>query len=81
MIEQQKAPRDQQRAARDKHHKDIEESIDKASKLVEDSRREIQRSRDLSVDHDDGVLDGHVDVVKANNTLLHPVSDARTTPG
>jgi hypothetical protein len=50
MDEWDKERKDQQRAARDRHLKDIEESIDRASKLVEDSRREVQRSRDLLQD-------------------------------
>ncbi len=50
MDDQEKARKDQQRAARTKHLNDIQESLDKGSRLIEDSQREIQRSRDLLQD-------------------------------
>ena len=39
--------RAEQRQARDQHLKDVEASLDRASGLIEDSKREVQRSRDL----------------------------------
>ena len=39
-----------QRSARDKQLDDINQSLDRASKLIEDSQREISRSRDLMRD-------------------------------
>ena len=39
--------RAEQREARDQHLKDVEDSLDRASGLIEDSKREVQRSRDL----------------------------------
>jgi hypothetical protein len=36
-----------QRAARDKQMSDVEASLNRATGLLEDSQREIQRSRDL----------------------------------
>ena len=37
----------QQRIARDKQMDDIERTLDRASRMIKDSQREIQRSRDL----------------------------------
>lgn len=39
--------RAEQREARDQHLKDVEDSLDRASSLIEDSKLEVQRSRDL----------------------------------
>lgn len=39
--------RGQRRAARDKQLSDIEESLTRATDLINDSKREVQRSRDL----------------------------------
>ena len=50
MDECEKRRKDQQRAARDQHLNDIQASLDKGSRLIEDSQREIQRSRDLLQD-------------------------------
>lgn len=43
----------QQRAARDKQLNDIEQSLNRATNLIEDSQREIQRSRALMQDRRD----------------------------
>lgn len=40
-------------AARDQHLKDIEQSLDTVLGVVEDSRREVQQSRDLLQDRRD----------------------------
>ena len=39
-----------QRKARDQHLSDIDASLNRASNLIEESRNEIQRSRDLMLD-------------------------------
>ena len=43
----------QQRAARDKQLDDIEQALDRATDLIKDSQREIQRSRNLMQDRRD----------------------------
>ncbi len=50
MDKDERAQRTAQRAARDKQLDDITTSLDRASKLIEDSQREIRRSRDLMRD-------------------------------
>ena len=50
MDDQEKARKDQQRSVRAKYLNDIQQSLDKGSRLIEDSEREIQRSRDLLQD-------------------------------
>jgi hypothetical protein len=43
----ERSRRAEQREARDQHLRDVEDSLDRASGLIEDSKREVQRSRDL----------------------------------
>ncbi len=47
MDDREKARRHQQRIARDKQLGDIEKSLQRATDMINDSQREIQRSRDL----------------------------------
>jgi hypothetical protein len=42
--------RTRQRAMRDQHLRDVESSLNKASDLIAESRREVQRSRGLLED-------------------------------
>ena len=55
----------EQRAARDKHLGEIENSLARATELINDSRREVQRSRGL------------MDAQKAQNQREDDEEDAR----
>jgi len=50
MDDHGKERRLQQRAARDRQLDDIEKAFNRATDLIKDSQREIQRSRDLMQD-------------------------------
>jgi hypothetical protein len=50
MAETEEERRSRQRAVRDQHLADVEKSLRKASKMIRDSKREIQRSRQLMQD-------------------------------
>ena len=53
MDDQEKKQRLQQRASRDRQLDNIEQSLNRATDLIKDSQREIQRSRDLMQDRRD----------------------------
>jgi len=53
MDDQEKKQRLQQRASRDRQLDNIEQSLNRATELIKDSQREIQRSRDLMQDRRD----------------------------
>jgi len=53
MDDQEKERRLQQRAARDRQLDDIAQSLNRATELIKQSQREIQRSRDLMRDKRD----------------------------
>ena len=53
MDDQGKKRKLQQRAARDRQLDNIEQALNRATDLIKDSQREIQRSRDLMQDRRD----------------------------
>ncbi len=53
MDDQWKKRKIQQRAARDRQLDNIEQALNRATDLIADSQREIQRSRDLMQDRRD----------------------------
>ena len=53
MDDQGKEQKLQQRAARDRQLDNIEQALNRATDLIKDSQREIQRSRDLMQDRRD----------------------------
>ena len=53
MDDQEKERRLQQRAARDRQLDDVAQSLNRATELIKQSQREIQRSRDLMQDKRD----------------------------
>jgi hypothetical protein len=53
MDDQEKKQRLQQRASRDRQLDNIEQSLNRATELINHSQREIQRSRDLMQDRRD----------------------------
>ena len=53
MDDQEKRRKLQQRAARDRQLDSIEQALNRATDLIQDSQREIQRSRDLMQDRRD----------------------------
>jgi hypothetical protein len=62
-METEKERQSRQRAVRDKQMDEIEASLTRATDLVEGSRREIQRSRDLMTEqrHEDARQDAAED--------------------
>jgi glycerol kinase len=50
-MESEQERKTRQRAARDKQMNDVESSLNRATGLLENSQREIQRSRDLMSDY------------------------------
>jgi hypothetical protein len=53
MNDQEKKRKLQQRAARDRQLDNIEQALNRATDLIQDSQREIQRSRELMQDRRD----------------------------
>ena len=53
MDDQEKKRKLQQRAARDRQLDNIEQALNRATDRIQDSQREIQRSRDLMQDRRD----------------------------
>jgi hypothetical protein len=53
MNDQEKKRKLEQRAARDRQLDNIEQALNRATDLIQDSQREIQRSRDLMQDRRD----------------------------
>ena len=53
MDDHRKKRKLQQRAARDRQLDNIEQALNRATDLIKDSQREIQRSRDLMQDRRD----------------------------
>ena len=53
MDDPEKKQRLQQRVSRDRQLDNIEQSLNRATELIKDSQREIQRSRDLMQDRRD----------------------------